>query len=301
MSDTPPKPATRPQQSFPLSPKRRRALMLLGAAFLLFPAGLFVGGLASSEAALVATGSVVGAIMLPFALYLFYSARYPRLDVGADGISIRGTVGRATIDVPWDSIQQFRFTPGSEGIVLCEPSQDPSLLRLRNWAGATFSGAPLYDDQQQTYLEELRYVPIEAFGWWLAEGSLRAAISQHAPALVEHYAEARSAALENQEKDKRVIRIVALFTGVLMIAAILLGLFFPDLSPDTQATLRRLEGQLSQVLGWILCVAFSIYATTNLVSAYRFARRRQFSVALLWLSMALVQLLLVLAILGGKN
>jgi hypothetical protein len=57
--------------------------------------------------------------------------------------------------------------------------------RLATASTGPFSGVTLYDAHQRALLAEHRFIPIEAFAYFLEQGDLREAIARHAPGLMD--------------------------------------------------------------------------------------------------------------------
>ena len=103
---------------------------------------------------------------------LYWTLRFTRLEVSAAGVKLR-QIGY-TLEAGWDNVAALYDVAGAQGIVLHRPmsSSGASLLRgFRNLgAGA---GVRFYNPEQVRLLSERRFIPIDAFAYWLKHGSLR--------------------------------------------------------------------------------------------------------------------------------
>ncbi len=273
-------------QTYPAGPRQRRILIGMASAFILFPLAI--------AAAAGAAGAAVLVIMLPFALFLFYCAYYPRLTVTPEGLNLRGILGlRSSVFVPWQSIERLRLTPGSEGLLLAEPLTDKSAERWKDWSGTAMNGAPIYDAEQRASIASARYVPFQAFAYWLEHGTLMEEFRRFAPALVEGYKERRAEAYAAGARDRKIIKIVASITGAVLVAAIFFGLYSPEFSPETQAKLDSAGWMADRIAAWTIALVFLLYGSVNLRSSWLFFRQKKIGLGIFWLIAGAIQLLLI--------
>jgi hypothetical protein len=104
---------------------------------------------------------------------LFYGAvRFTRLELSAECVKLR-QIGY-TLETGWDNVASLYDVRGAEGIVLHRPmpSRGASVLRgFRNLG--TGAGVSFYNVEQVRLLAERRFIPIDAFAYWLKHGRLR--------------------------------------------------------------------------------------------------------------------------------
>ncbi len=287
-------------RSFKLSPIR---LWFAGSVVVFLaaiPFLLVIGAILHPESNFLMAAGILAVIMLPFAGFLGFCVWYPTLFVGPAGVTVRGCLGFSTVVLPWENIERLRLSPATEALILRNPLEDRLANKLRNWAGTTMAGAPLFNDEQRQLIAEGRYVPVEPYAWWFEHGELLNTIRQFSPALVEHFAEDRKAARAADSSKKTVIIIVSAITAVALTIAVLAGLYSDDLSPETRSRLDGWGNSFEAVAGWGLAVVFTLYGVVNLINAYGHLRKGNFGIAFLWFAMGVIQLLLCLAILGSK-
>ena len=287
--------------TFGLSPRRQYFLLAAAAFFCLFPTALVVGGLISGDTAAASAGMITACIMLPFVAFMLFWAYYPRLTVDASGINLRGTIGLASIFVPWKNVERLRLTPMSEGFILRDPLDTKATQKLRNYSGVVLRGAAMYDQEQRQFMSDLRYVPFEAFAHWLDRGTLLRAIEQYAPNLVSNFTAERAAAKRIDPRDKRIIIVVSAIAVLALITAVLFGIYGESLSTSTQAKLASVVNTVTYFCLWLAAAGLTVYTCVNLRSAWQLLRERQYGQAVLWSGLAAMQVLVILAIIGAQG
>jgi hypothetical protein len=270
-------------RTYQISPRRRAVLY---GCWGIMAVPLVIGGLASQEPALTTAGVLVSAIMLP----LFWIVlRVARLTLTSEGLEVR-QVG-ASMKTSWTNVAGVRLDRGSEGFVLREPLSSPGAARMADAANVVVRGAPLYDDERRRLLTEQRFIPIEAFAYWLHRGDLRDAVAGFAPHVFSPAASAEVAALTGHRSPQK------LSTGRLMLIVSVIGVAMA--AGVAIAMQPALEQSIAvQALEAIVGVALGVIAIGNVMSAVHRVRARRYASGLLWAIVAGLQILIVLAMLG---
>jgi len=261
-----------------VSPWRRR---LLYGIWALFAVPLTVGGLVSGEAALLTTAAIFTAIALPI---FVWALRTARLTVTPDRIELRQAGG--TLETSWSNVEQIRLVRGAEGFVLREPMQGRGADRFATTSQVVIRGAPLYDPYRRQLLAERRFIPIEAFSYWLTHGDLRQVLSARAPDLVRQGD--LTAADERRARKGSTGRI-------LLVSAIVLAAGSAGVLAATHSDVGPV---VTRVVLSAVALAVAVLAVRNALSAVSLFRSRQYGSALLWCAVAVLQVLLVLACLA---
>ena len=160
-----------------VSPWRRWLLwFVIGPMFLVFViAAVFVPAL--DARILLTTGGFVFLVVMPFD----WIARWTRLELSPSGIRLRQF--GYTLDTPWTNILELRLCQGREGLVTKEPMTGKGPAVLASFRGIGVGRTRFYDAEQRELLGQRRFIPIEAFAWYLRHGKLAADISRFAPHL----------------------------------------------------------------------------------------------------------------------
>ncbi len=162
-----------------ISPLRRSLLAIVVGPIILVMLlfGLYFFNSSEGKASL-ATAGLIFLIMLPFQWLLYRT----KLTVSAAGVSLKQTGG--TLQAPWNEIIRIRIDKGREGFVTSVPMTGSGAELFARFRGIGQRGsAATYDDEQRALLEERRFIPIEAFGWYLRRGTLFDDIVRFAPQL----------------------------------------------------------------------------------------------------------------------
>lgn len=265
-----------------LSPRRRA---ILYGSWALFAVPLLIGGLLAGEPGLLVAGVLVSAIMLPLMLWVDLAAK---LILTAEGIETR-QVG-ARLQSSWANVAGLRLVPGSEGFVLREPMSGSGPQRFASASHVRIRGAALYDDVRLQLISELRFIPIEAFAYWLKQGDLREAIARVAPDL-ESRTDPSGGPVPGTQGPERTSKSRTLLVIVLVSVMVGLSIGLNFVPPDTRRVALK-------VLMVPVGLAFAVIATRNVVAAVRLFRAGRWGGGVLWISLALVQVVIVLAILG---
>ena len=152
-------------------------------------------------------------------------------------------------------------------------------------ANVLIRGVSIYDDDRRQLLTEQRFVPIEAFAYWLTHGDLRQVLAQHAPHLLA--AEAGPAPLSDPVAAR-------LSTGrILLIAAIIgasltAGLFMA-MRPDGEPVLAV------RIFHALVATALAILAANHLAMAFRRLQHRRYGSGILLAVIGLMQALIAVA------
>ena len=125
---------------------------------------------------------LTGLFLFGCAGVLYVLLRYSRLELSERGVKVY-QIGY-TLETAWDNVAALYDVAGAEGLVLHQPMQcrGASVLRAFRKTGAR-AGLRLYNDEQVLLLAERRFIPIEAFAYWLKHGRLRDDVVRHAPAV----------------------------------------------------------------------------------------------------------------------
>ena len=284
---------------FSLSPPRKILIYGGAAFFLLVPLLLFAGYIISTDQALLTAAIIVACIMLPAFVFMVYVARTPKLKLDPSGVELRGLLGYSNIKVDWQQIKSIRVVPGSEGLILKDQSQNKTLKRLSNWAGLSYRGSKFYDREQEILISEQRFVPLQGFGYWFENGNLLNAIREFAPNLVVDFEARRREAFEAAKTGKKVVVIVSLLTLMVLVTAVAFAILQPEISPESQRKLEQFGNAFEKGLTWFLVLLFLLHSVLNFNSAYRFAKRRKFGVAIFWFLLALIQVAFCILVLGS--
>ena len=285
--------------SYSLSPRRRVVILSVAGFFLALPLLLLVGWYFSGEQALALAAGIVACIMLPFFIYMCVCAYYPRLSVCADGLMVRGVIGFAPINIAWESIERLRLNCGSEALVLRQPLQSRAARFWGNWSGTSYSGSPLYDQEQQELIRAARYVPLQAFAWWFEHGDLLTNMRSHAPALFENFDREISAAKLARASNRRMIIGISVLTVACLAVAVYFGIYHPDALENPSVT--SFGNKVLTVAGYLVAVVLGLYAVANILAVFQFAKARKFGMAAFWLVAAVVQFLLAILALARSS
>jgi hypothetical protein len=243
---------------------------------------LALGGLFSGEFAFLIAAAMVTAILLPMVAWV---TRAARLIVTPEGVEAR-QVG-ANLQSSWENVEEIRLVRGSEGFILREPMTGRGAERFAVSSQVAMRGAPLYEAGRRQLLGEKRFIPFEAFAYWLDHGDLRQVQGQYAPDLLKN---ARTVEAEGAGPPKlstaRIIAITAII--ILSIGAGVLMALLPS----------SVNVHVFRILLGLLALAMALIATRNFLSAIYLFRARKFGSCLLWGSLAVVQVLVLLAIIG---
>ena len=156
----------------------------LVTAFVIALGGLLLVCAALSPAEPDAQNAFILTALLLFgcACLLYLLLRYSRLELTERGIKLY-QIGY-TLETEWDNVAALYDVGGAEGLVLHRPMQGrgASVLRGFRHTGAG-AGVRLYNHEQVPLLAERRFIPIEAFAYWLKHGRLRDDLLRHAPSV----------------------------------------------------------------------------------------------------------------------
>ena len=236
----------------------------------------------------------------PTIAILAFAVWFPRLTMSPDGIRIRGVMGFSTAFVPWGNLAGLMLKPGREGLILREPMTSGAAARWRDWSGLRMTWIPVFDAEQRQLLNQQRYVPLAPFAHWLRHGDLIARIREAVPALAAGINGQLETYRKEQKHSRRVLTALFLITGLLSAGAIGAALILPALPEEHQAIVHHGFDASNAGVRWGLAIFLSALGLANLASAWRFARIRHFSPALLWGAMAIAQFLLVLIVVAGN-
>lgn len=261
-------------------PNPRARNIMLGL-WLLFALPLTVLGVFYDEPAMLGAAALLSAIMLPIFVYVLRAAK---LILTSDGIELR-QVG-ARVFTPWHNVAAVRTQRGAEGLVLHQPISGKGAERLAAVSGFSYGGAPLYDEERRRLLYEKRFIALDGFAHWLHKGDLHQMILQHATAL------SADAAMTSPEAPPATVKMsgarIALIIAII-VAAAALGIA-SALSP-------KIMSVVEPVIAVVLMLALGVYAVANGHAALNHLRARRFGWFTLLTLVALVQALIVFAVL----
>ena len=270
-----------------------RRVILDGVAFvfLALPAAILVANPAAYM--------VVGLILLclsPTLFILLFSAWYPRLVVGPEGLRVRGAIGWSSLLIPWGNVEGVMLRANKEGLILREPLQNKSVARYKNWSGVRFSGASLFDEEQQRLIEEQRYVPLAIFGYWLRHAELAAELASYVPSLADELRAKEPGYRKEQSKYNRTIVWVFAISLLIMAATAGAAIYVRHQPPAQRAAFAEGNRALGLFAGRAFAFALGVYAMVNLRAAWSFLQRKQPGYAVFWFLYAAIQILLIVSI-----
>jgi hypothetical protein len=126
-------------------------------------------------------GIYIVIFLFAFAAIMILILRYARLVLSADGIKLYQFGYKLETD--WDNVAYLYDAPGGEGLVLHRPMVCRGASALGRFRNVEIEGVNFYGDEQIQFIAEHRFIPIEAFAYWLKKGQLRDDLIRHAPAL----------------------------------------------------------------------------------------------------------------------
>lgn len=264
---------------YPVSPWRSRIMYGLCAVIIL---PLFLGGLATGESALLGSAALVAAIMIPISLW---AIRMARLTLTPEGIELRQA--GATLRTPWHNVDAISLTRGAEGFILKTPMEGRGAERFATTSQVAIRGAHMYDPARRHLLAEQRFIPIEAFAYWIHQGSLRDVLRTYAPDTLR---QAEAAAAETPPKTGGLSTAAIIALSVTITLAIGAGVLAGMRSEVEPILFRVLEG--------VVALALVPLAVANVASAVALVRRGRFGSGLLWGSLSIVQVLLSASLLA---
>jgi hypothetical protein len=163
-----------------LSPLRRAILI---AFWGLFAIPLLAVGIWMNDPAALATGILFSLITAP--IFAVSGWWYPRLVLTSNRIERYNLGYRLT--TTWDNVADIRLVKGSEGFILRQSMEDKGAYLFARAANLRFGIGliRLYDPEVLSLIRERRFLPIEAFAYWLKHGELGHRIALQAPWLAD--------------------------------------------------------------------------------------------------------------------
>lgn len=123
----------------------------------------------------------MGIAFLAFAAVMYLILRYTRLVLSADGVNLYQFGYKLKTD--WDNVAVLYAEPGAEGLVLHHSMDCPGARILNDYRHTKIKDENLYNDEQIQLIAEYRFIPLNAFGYWLKNGQLRDDLIHRAPGL----------------------------------------------------------------------------------------------------------------------
>jgi len=283
--------ASSPPHVYRLSPLRLVILEGVALALLAFPACILMAGPKAIGIALL-----LFLCLSPTLFILLFTAWYPRLIVMPEGLRVRGAIGYSSLLIPWNNIERVWLRPNKEGLILREPLQSKAAARWKNWTGVRFYGTSLFDDAQQRYINEQRYVPLQSFGWWLRHSGLEAELINYDPVLANDVRAQEPGYRREQSKYNRMIAWLIAISLLICAGTFGAAVYMGHQPPAQRAAFDEGNRALGLFAGRAYALALGIYAMFNLRAAAAFWRRKQPSYAAFWLFYAVIQILLVVGI-----
>ena len=121
-----------------------------------------------------------GLFLFGCTLLMYLLLRYTRLELSERGVKLYQF--GYTLESPWDNVAAFYDVKRAEGLVLHRPMECKGASVLRAFRKTGTGGAVrMYNDEQVSLLADRRFIPIEAFAYWLRHGRLREDLVRHAP------------------------------------------------------------------------------------------------------------------------
>lgn len=160
-----------------VNPWRRWLLWFVIGPFLIVfvAAAIFLPAL--DARVLLTTAGLVFLVVMPFD----WIARWTRLELSPGGVRLRQF--GYTLETQWTNIAELRLRQGREGFVTKEPMTGKGPMVLASFRKLGVGRTTFYDDEQRQLLGQRRFIPIEAFAWYLRHGKLADDISRFAPHL----------------------------------------------------------------------------------------------------------------------
>ena len=172
--------ADRKQTVYHLGPVR---LWLVPGIFVII--GLFFGTLPIFDPGVPdnskTTAFIAGIALLAFAAVMYLILRRTRLVLSADGVTLYQF--GYTLETDWDNVAALNDYSGEEGLILHRSMDCPGAVKLSDNRNAQIRGANLFSDEQIQLIAERRFIPLNAFSYWLRKGKLRDDLVQRAPEL----------------------------------------------------------------------------------------------------------------------
>ncbi len=117
-------------------------------------------------------GVYMGIFFLALTAALYLILRHTRLALSDEGIKLF-QLGY-TLETEWDNVAYLYDKGfGSQGLVLYRPMDCPGAGALGRFRHTQVEGVNLYTDEQIQLIAERRFIPIDAFAYWLKRGQLR--------------------------------------------------------------------------------------------------------------------------------
>jgi hypothetical protein len=184
---------------------------------------------------------ISGCLLLP-ALAIQWLMSRARLDLSPTGVKLT-SFGR-NLETTWPNVVDMRLDRGREGLITRAPLEGKTAQQMAANCGLTVEDVPIYDDGQRALMAERRYIPINAFAWYLRHRDLGAAIVGLAPHLQSAWAAgpqpalkaARQRAQPKTPEERRQDRILQAIVAVIF----LIGLAVWAKSPARLGSLAEL-------------------------------------------------------------
>ncbi len=173
--------AARKETVYHLSPLR---LWLVPGIFLIFPVFMFWLILGDPESGTPDTRRLaiyIGIFFVALAVVMYLILRYTRLMLSAEGVKLYQLGYK--LETGWDNVAYLYDEGfGSQGLVLHRPMDCPGARTLSRARNVAVEGVNFYSDEQIQLIAERRFIPIDAFAYWLKHGRLRDDLNRRAPA-----------------------------------------------------------------------------------------------------------------------
>ncbi len=258
-------------RTYRISPLRF-SLIGLPAVFVVGLLGVL--GIATSDAALLIAALLVAMIFAP----LIFIVWRTRLILSSEGVDLRQLGYRLTTS--WSNVAAVDGTPGRQGFVLRYPLESRGAYRLAGMVDVqVVSGGvamATYQGGRPDLVVQRRFIPFEAFGYWLSRGDLESTIRGFAP---DVEMEAHEITIPRLPLKTRILVIAIIAVSASL--GLLLGLGV--LPPSVNAFFARIFNSV----GAIYCLAIGL---VGLSSSVHLARTRRPALAVLGLVAALVSL-----------
>jgi hypothetical protein len=283
-----------PPPVYRLSPLRRVILDGLATALIAVPAAILI-----SNPKGVGGAALILLLLSPTLVILLFTAWYPRLSVAPEGLRIRGAIGYSSLLIPWKNIERLWLRANKEGLILREPLESRAAARWKHWTNVSFLGGKFFDDQQQVYIDQQRFVPLAIFAYWLRHGDLATDLIAQAPWLAEQSQAQESAYRQEQSAYNRKIVWVVVISAFICAGTFGLAIYNSHQPPAQQAEFAKGQEFLGRFAGRAFALSLSLYAMLNLQAAVGLLRRKQPGYAAFWFLYAMIQILLVIGIFGS--
>lgn len=274
-----------------ISPWRRGLFAGLGGLIML---PMLIGAIATGNGGFLAGMLIVFVIWAP-CYYLVHAAR---IILSEDGVQFR-QVGYH-LESKWENVAGLWLVKGQQGFELIQPMENYSAKLLAGTAdtqmivhGAAVDAVP-GEDRRPLVLAR-RFIPIEAFAYYVENGNLLEDIRRFAPQIADQpFGDVELQAARPHAEQTKSSTGSNVLVAVLLIAAVVLGI-----AMGTDVLPENVQGMLAIAFRVVILLCIAFYAVYNIVWTFSYAREGRWGKAALAAVFAIIQVLFCLAILGN--